>query len=350
MSESKTNEVKIILEKIQAKLQASAFTELAVLHEMNKTNENGYMKKDNNKDFYDFIEKLEKDPTPTILTIAKKLRVAYLYINLEEPAIPTKREVEPAVGPKVSGGPPEGGGRGEPLAGGDGDEAKAAETVKTKEQIEAERIALESGSGNGETVKQIENAGQQSTKMLNNNEVEKRRSSEKTGQINNKSLPPAPIVAKSLNFIEPNSEREHVVNLGTVFNENNTTVNRKAPNDQLSMSSSKQINTGQKNDKVPSTLTLKKGTNTNTPNPLAVSAEESKTTEPTLSTATANPTKNRPFIGRSKFLTTYKPNTPKNFLRKSKGTRKNSSSYVKEGNLQEYGKQDAEVTQAKLRH
>ena len=53
MSESKTNEVMIILEKIQAKLQASAFTELAVLHEMNQANENGYMKKDNNKDFYD---------------------------------------------------------------------------------------------------------------------------------------------------------------------------------------------------------------------------------------------------------------------------------------------------------
>jgi hypothetical protein len=120
------------------------------------------------------------------------------------------------------------------------------------------------------------------------------------------------------------------------------------------MSSSKPTNTGQKNDKVSSTLTLT-DTNTNIPNPLAESREESKTTEPTLSTATAKPTQNRSFSGRSNFLTTYNPNTPKNFLRKSKGTisgkgtRKNSSSYVNGGNLQEYGKQDAEVTPDQIR-
>ena len=231
-------------------------------------------------------------------------------------------------------------------------------TVKTTEQLAEEADRKAKAVANPSTinfVKQIENAGQQSTKMLNNNEVEKRRSSEQTGQINNESLSPAPIVAKSSISIEPTSEREPVVNLGTVFNENNAKVNKQDPNDQVSMSSSKPTNTGQKNDKVSSTLTLKTDTNTNIPNPLAESREESKTTEPTLSTATAKPTQNRSFNRRSKFLTTYNPNTPKNFLRKSKGTisgkgtRKNSSSYVKEGNLQEYGKQLAELTSRQIR-
>ena len=84
MSE-KTNEVKIILEKIQLKLQDAAFTNLAILDKMNDANKNKDMKQDNNKDFYDFILKIEKDNTATMQTIAKKLRVAYLYINLEEP-------------------------------------------------------------------------------------------------------------------------------------------------------------------------------------------------------------------------------------------------------------------------
>ena len=84
MSESKTDEVEIILKKIQKKLQASAFTDLAVLVKMNEANDKGYMKQDNNKDFYDFIEKMENPKTEPMLTIAKKLRVAYLYINLEE--------------------------------------------------------------------------------------------------------------------------------------------------------------------------------------------------------------------------------------------------------------------------
>ena len=82
---SKTADVKIILEKIQKKLQSAAFTELAIVDKMNEANENAAMKQDNNTDFYDFITKLEKDPTVTIQTIAKKLRVAYLYINLDEP-------------------------------------------------------------------------------------------------------------------------------------------------------------------------------------------------------------------------------------------------------------------------
>ena len=50
---SKTADVKIILEKIQKKLQSAAFTELAIVDKMNEANENAAMKQDNNTDFYD---------------------------------------------------------------------------------------------------------------------------------------------------------------------------------------------------------------------------------------------------------------------------------------------------------
>ena len=171
MSESKTDEVKIILEKIQAKLQASAFTELAVLDEMNKANENGYMKKDNNKDFYDFVEKLEKDATPTMLTIAKKLRVAYLYINLEEAVIPTKREVGPAVGPPGgNGGLPAGSGKAIGVSGALSEgsqvekDSKAATELKSEAELAAQaKLAEGKTIANAAEAKTIANAAEAKT-------------------------------------------------------------------------------------------------------------------------------------------------------------------------------------------
>ena len=85
---NESTEIKSLLEKIQKKLQSAAFTELAILDKMNEKINNKSMEQDNNSDFNQFISKLETDPTQTTQIIAKKLRVAYLYINLDEPSFP----------------------------------------------------------------------------------------------------------------------------------------------------------------------------------------------------------------------------------------------------------------------
>ena len=87
--------VKILLEKIQKKLQKSAFKDLAIVEKMNEQFENKLMEQDNNIDFNDFIKNIETDTNPASQAIAKKLRVAYLYINLDEPII--RVNVEPEV-------------------------------------------------------------------------------------------------------------------------------------------------------------------------------------------------------------------------------------------------------------
>ena len=81
MSESKTNEVEIILKKIQKKLQASAFTDLAVLVKMNEANDKGYMKQDNNKDFYDFIEKLPGGFDPASKGKRKIVYITFCFVH-----------------------------------------------------------------------------------------------------------------------------------------------------------------------------------------------------------------------------------------------------------------------------
>ena len=80
-AENKTKQIKGLLERIQKKLQVAALTDLAVLDKKNEGIQNIDMEQDNNKDFFDFVTKLEIDHVPE----AKKLRVAYLYINLDEP-------------------------------------------------------------------------------------------------------------------------------------------------------------------------------------------------------------------------------------------------------------------------
>jgi len=80
-NKSKTVEIKGLLEQIQKKLQDAALTDLALLDKKNEGINNDAMEQDNNKDFFDFVKKLETDKIPA----AKKLRVAYLYINLDEP-------------------------------------------------------------------------------------------------------------------------------------------------------------------------------------------------------------------------------------------------------------------------
>jgi len=80
-NKSKTVEIKGLLEQIQKKLQDAALTDLALLDKKNEGINNDAMEQDNNKDFFDFVKKLETDHIPA----AKKLRVAYLYINLDEP-------------------------------------------------------------------------------------------------------------------------------------------------------------------------------------------------------------------------------------------------------------------------
>jgi len=86
--------VKILLEKIQKKLQKSAFKDLAIVEKMNEQFENKLMEQDNNIDFNDFIKNIETDTNPASQAMAKKLRVAYLYINLDEPIIRVNVEAE----------------------------------------------------------------------------------------------------------------------------------------------------------------------------------------------------------------------------------------------------------------
>ena len=73
-AENKTKQIKGLLERIQKKLQVAALTDLAVLDKKNEGIQNIDMEQDNNKDFFDFVTKLEIDHVPE----AKKLRVAYL--------------------------------------------------------------------------------------------------------------------------------------------------------------------------------------------------------------------------------------------------------------------------------
>ena len=79
-----TEEVKKLLAKIQTKLQTAAFTELAIVEKLNERIENKFIEQPSNEDFNNFIKKIEMDSTDATQVIAKKLRVAYLYINLDE--------------------------------------------------------------------------------------------------------------------------------------------------------------------------------------------------------------------------------------------------------------------------
>ena len=86
-----------LLERIQKKLQIAEFTQLAIVQKMTERVDNKFMEQDNNKNFIDFIKILEVDPNINTQMIAKKLRVAYLYINLDEPPLynPASTDIKP---------------------------------------------------------------------------------------------------------------------------------------------------------------------------------------------------------------------------------------------------------------
>jgi hypothetical protein len=95
-----------LLERIQKKLQIAEFTQLAIVQKMTERVDNKFMEQDNNKNFIDFIKILEVDPNINTQMIAKKLRVAYLYINLDETPLynPASTDIKPESKPEAKAG------------------------------------------------------------------------------------------------------------------------------------------------------------------------------------------------------------------------------------------------------